>query len=192
MTELSNDPTFVVPDTAVALPSTPPWYAAQLKPNGLALAERNLLRQGFACFAPYITESRPGRGRRRKPLFPGYIFIGVRELIPHWAQIHATRGVTRLIAGNPYAPTAVPDNFISALRARCSSEGALIRGPDGLRVGMQVRVQRGPFTDIVARIEELSADDRVTLLLDMMGQATRVRVPRADVDRTSGAPASSA
>lgn len=99
--------------------------------------------------------------------------------------------MTRLIAGNPYAPTPVPEAFIETLRARCTAQGALIQGPDGLQIGELVRVQQGPFSELVSRIEDFSDADRVTLLLDMMGQAIRVKVPRRSVERAAELPPAS-
>lgn len=164
------------------------WFAAQLKPNGLGLAERNLTRQGFAHFAPKRRETQR-RGNRLvtqpRPLFPGYIFVQCDPTAPDARGLHSTRGLTRLIVGDPRRPQPLPEEFIAGLMMRCDKEGLLTATP-ALRKGDLVRVVSGPMADVISRIEEFEDGDRVRLLLELMGQKTRVSVAAEMLERLAG------
>ena len=164
------------------------WFAAQLKPNGLRSAEQNLARQGFAHFTPRRLETRRVSDRMRttaRPLFPGYIFVQCDPEAPHWRALNATRGLTRVIVGDPRRPRPLPDDFIAAMMMRCDAEG-ILRDMPALRPGDLVRVVSGPMADLVSRIEKLQADDRVELLMALMGRETRVSVAAQFVEKLGG------
>lgn len=157
--------------------SSTPWFAAQLKPNSHQIAQRNLVRQGFEVFLPLEEETRRAHGRfitRLRPLFPGYIFVALDRAAGGWRAVNSTYGITRLVSLGS-EPTPVPPSLIDALRRRCDEAGKLLP-PDAFRVGDQVVVARGPFTDFVATIESIDRDQRIYLLMEMMGAQTRVSV----------------
>lgn len=148
------------------------WFAGQLKPNGLTLAARNLARQGIEHFCPWMVETQRRDGKlqdRRRPLFPGYIFVRIDPEAGLWRTVNATRGLTRLVQTDPRAPTPLPDDLIAGLRARCSDTGELQPAPE-LAPGDMVRVVSGPFVDLVARIETIGEDARIRVLFDLMNR----------------------
>ena len=69
---------------------------------------------------------------------------------------------------------------MAALVSRFTPEG-LIRPPEVLSPGDLVRIQTGPFADVVTRIESLDRDGRVGVLLEVMGQAVRVTMAAGTV-----------
>ncbi|MHA6326434.1 transcription termination/antitermination protein NusG [Roseivivax sp. CAU 1753] len=154
------------------------WFAAQLKPNGLGIAERNLTRQGFAHFMPKRLEN-VRRGdkmlNQARPLFPGYIFVRFDPASSQWRALNATRGLTRIIVNDPRNPRPLPEDFIAGMRARCDSDGLMTTAP-AFQEGDRVRVVSGPMAELVSRIEQLESEDRVQLLTAFMGQETRVSV----------------
>ena len=70
-------------------------------------------------------------------------------------------------------PAPVPHELVSQLLLRCDQSGKLMPAKL-LKPGDQVRVTRGPFTEIVAEIESLAPDRRVWVLLEIMGGQARV------------------
>ena len=48
--------------------------------------------------------------------------------------------------------------------------------------GNVVRVVKGPFKDVIAEVEHLSGNDRIGVLLDLMGRATRVEFARQNLE----------
>ena len=78
-------------------------------------------------------------------------------------------------------PAPVPDALMAGLRARCD-EQQILQPLDDLRTGERVRMLSGAFADFVGEVEEMVANDCVRLLFELMGQTTRVDVPRGDVE----------
>ena len=63
---------------------------------------------------------------------------------------------------------------------RCDAQGKLIP-PKLLNPGDQVAMTQGPFADFVAEVEKIEPDQRVWVLLDIMGGKTRVAVDAGQV-----------
>jgi transcriptional antiterminator RfaH len=160
------------------------WYAAQTKPNSHWVAQRNLEQQGFEIFLP-IEESSLRHGTQfrvqRKPLFAGYLFIHFAAAQAPWRAINNTYGVSKLItSGVDHRPSVVPDELIAALKGQCDGEG-VYRGSARLLPGDQVLITRGPFAEFVATVESLPPQQRVWILLDIMGSKMRVAIPANDL-----------
>jgi transcriptional antiterminator RfaH len=158
------------------------WYLAQCKPNCARIAERNLKRQGIRTFLPLQEQTRQSGSRfvsDLRPLFPGYVFVGVHQGGQHWRVINSTYGVSRLVAFSEY-PAPVPSVLVSDLMRRCDSEGRL-HPPPQLAPGDTVRVITGVLANFVAKVEVIAPNQRIWVLLDFMGQALRAELPRASV-----------
>lgn len=151
------------------------WFLAQLKPNGHQIAARNLDRQGFHYFLPMQEETRRRRGRFMnvlRPLFPGYIFIAFDPEKGLWRKINSTTGVARLVSFGK-SPMPVPSELVSGLKARCDRKGKFL--PDvTLAPGDAVQISQGPLAEFVATVEKLAPNNRIFVLLDIMGRRTRM------------------
>jgi transcriptional antiterminator RfaH len=160
------------------------WYLAQIKPNSLAIARRNLLRQDFPVFAPQRLETRRQGPRFRtepRPLFPGYLFIALDPSTSRWRAVNSTVGVTRLVAfGGKPAP--VPRGLVEQMSLGCDADGIMLP-PDSLSPGDHVVVTSGPFAGLLAAVERCDPDRRVWILIDVMGQQTRLQLPREALTR---------
>lgn len=158
------------------------WFLAQLRPNSAAIAERNLQRQQFLTFLPRETCTRRVRGQfvsRLEPLFPGYIFVSFNPARGRWNTINSTFGVSRLVSFGS-APAPVPDDLVSKLILRCDAEG-MLRPQCDLSEGDKVVIANGPFSDFVGKIDTIEGQERVFVLLDMMGRQTRVQANPQDL-----------
>lgn len=153
------------------------WFLAQLKPNCAGIADRNLKRQGFQTFLPLEEVTRKRNGKfvsAMRPLFPGYIFIAFDVDNGHWNAINSTHGVTRLVRFGP-KPMAIPHELITMLMTRCDKESKL-QTPLPFNPGDKVTLTHGPFTDFVAEVEQIAPDQRIWVLMEIMGAETRVEV----------------
>lgn len=158
------------------------WHLAQLKPNGAALATRNLLRQGYEVFNPkHMVSKRSGDifVRREEQLFPGYLFVGLAHDLRRWGPINGTLGVTRLVGFNG-AAAVVPGHLIDELQHRCDDQGKMLL-LDELAPGDTIRVLAGPFAEFISKVERIDGEQRVWVLLDILGRASRVQLERAAV-----------
>ncbi|SDF37566.1 transcription termination/antitermination protein NusG [Limimaricola pyoseonensis] len=162
------------------------WYIAQLKPNGLRLARQNLGRQGFDVFCPLQELTRTLRNKPQRvqtPLFPGYFFVSLAR--GDWRAVNNTRGVSRLVALDEAGPRPVPGALIEALRDRCDEEGVIrpAAAPEAFEIGERVEVTHGPLAGFVSRVEALAPEQRIWVLLELMGRETRVMLRPEDLRR---------
>jgi len=153
------------------------WFLAQLKPNCANIAEKNLMRQGFKTFLPLEDETRRRNGKfvnAMRPLFPGYIFVALDEKRGLWRSVNSTHGVTRLVSFGK-EPTPVPLELVSQIMLRCDNNGKVLP-PEALKPGDPVALNSGPFADFAAEVEKIMPDQRVWVLIEIMGGKTRVAV----------------
>ncbi|MDK3017750.1 transcription termination/antitermination protein NusG [Pseudodonghicola flavimaris] len=165
------------------------WYVAQLKPNGLALALRHLSRQGFRGFAPRLAVAGGQKGKTAtapRPVFPGYVFVQFVPEQQRWQAINATRGIARLIVGDPRRPLPLPSSFMAGLMARCDASGVIAR-PGDLCEGDRIRILSGPFADFITVVDRLDEGDCLSVLIEVMGRPVRTRLPRQIVEKLHAA-----
>ena len=153
------------------------WYLIQFKPNSYRLAERNLHRQGFETFLPMQKITRRKASRfvsDLKPLFPGYMFVSVNFDLAPWRTINSTIGVSKLVSFEG-KPKPLPIQLISGLMLRCDVSGTLLP-PKSLNEGDSVEMLTGPFANFIATVDTIDPEQRIWVLLDFMGQKTRMQV----------------
>jgi transcriptional antiterminator RfaH len=158
------------------------WAVAHLQPQREALALNMLARADFQVYAPRLREWRtmPSGGPQRQrefPLFPGYAFLLIQ------LQWHAARwcpGVIRLVMDGLH-PARVPDRVVQEIQAR-ECNGAIELPRRQLKDGDRVRILVGPFRGQLAIYAGMSGLERVTVLLQILGSATRVTLARNDIE----------
>ena len=160
-------------------------YAVYTRPQAERIALENLLRQGYLAYLPrYRTEISHARRRQivKRPLFPRYLFVGVDRTSMPWRPILSTFGVSGVVRFGD-EPTPVPDAIIDTLRER-EAAGAFDR--IGIRrlpsIGHTVRITAGAFEDMIGKLVELGDQDRVVILLELLGRQVRARVDLAAVE----------
>ena len=161
------------------------WYAVQTQPRSEDRAVGHLLRQGFDVYMPRYAKKR--RHARRvdtvaAPLFPGYLFIRRDLDSAPWRSIDGTRGVIRIVRHGDH-PAPLPDGIVESLREH-EGEGGL-HTPASLQVfapGKRLRIIGGAFDEYVGVFERMSADERVVLLLNLLGRTVQVKLPISAVD----------
>jgi transcriptional antiterminator RfaH len=171
-------------DLELEIPTPQPWFVAQLKPNGFIMAKQNLKKQGYRVFMPmHLREIRHARKVKTvtRPVFPGYIFVSFDPETTQWRCINSTYGVSSLIMGGATSPQIAPADLMHSLLERCGG-GDLVLAPEVLMPGNVVRVVKGPFKDVIAEVEHLSGNDRIGVLLDLMGRKIRVEIRRENLE----------
>ena len=154
------------------------WFILQFKPNSHYQAKKNLNRQGFETFLPLhnITTRKVSRfTTTTKPLFPGYMFITFNRVEANWHKINNTYGVSRLVTTNANL-RPIPNIFIDNLMRRYDTSGNLLP-VQKLKKGDQVKVLKGPFAHFIATIETYETDQRVWILMDLLGRKTKIQTP---------------
>ena len=155
----------------------PSWYVVRTHPRAEARAAVNLERQGFETYLPrYLKRWRHARRVELipAPLFPRYLFIAIDVATQRWRSIQSTFGVAQLVS-NGEKPVAVPDETVDQLKRREDERGfvRLARNPQFSR-GNTVRVVEGLFSECLGLVEYMTDDERVAILLDLLGRKVRV------------------
>ena len=161
------------------------WYAVYTRPQAEAKALENLLRQGYAAYLPrYRTEISHARRRQTvlRPVFPRYLFAGVDRAALRWRPILSTVGVCDLVRTGS-EPMPVAAEIVEALREQ-EEAGTFERlaRRRSLRLGELVRITTGAFEDMIGRLVELRDQDRVVVLLEVLGRAVPTQLEMASVE----------
>jgi transcriptional antiterminator RfaH len=155
------------------------WYVVQTH----ALAENKALfhlkRQGFEAYLPrYLKRRRHARKTDwvPAPLFPRYMFLHMDTERSRWLSIHSTIGVAQLVC-NGNRPAPLPDGVIKSIRDRESEAGLIdIRREAQFNKGDAVQITDGPLSERLGLFECDTDDDRVVILLDLLGREVKVKV----------------
>ncbi|NKB20006.1 MAG: transcriptional activator RfaH [Alphaproteobacteria bacterium] len=156
------------------------WYVVQSHALAENKAQFHLKRQGFEVYLPrYLKRRRHARKTDwvPAPLFPRYMFLHMDTERSRWLSIRSTIGVSQLVCqGN--RPTPVPDEIVESIRERESETGLIdIRREAQFKKGDAVQVMDGPLCERVGLFECESDEDRVIVLLDLLGREVKVKVP---------------
>lgn len=170
------------PASGVTSLSGSQWFAVNTLPRSEARARANLERQGFACFSPLLsTTNRSGRRllTRLFPLFPSYIFVALNLQQPGWRSVDSTYGVRGLVkqAG---CPSPLPSQYVQALQDMTNEHG-IFSFSSHVEVGDNVRFLRGPLTGFIGTLEQMDSHGRITVLLTLLGHASRVKATAGDI-----------
>ena len=152
------------------------WFILQFKPNAHHQANKNLNRQGFKTFLPLHDTTSRNVSRfinTTRPLFPGYMFITFDRAETKWHKINNTYGVSRLITFNSILKS-IPKTFVENLMKRYDLSGNLLP-LEKLKKGDQVKILKGPFANFIATVEKYEDDQRIWVLMDLMGRKSKIQ-----------------
>lgn len=160
------------------------WYLIQTKPNAHNTAARNLARQGCDVFLPLAEQTRRRAQQfctEFRPLFPGYLFVGLKAQAPSWRTLNSTHGVSRGVSlDGTYRP--VPETLITQLQNQCDAAG-VFRAQDSYTSGDVVEIQTGPFASFLAEVMDMAPDQRIWVLINLLGQKSRIAMDPQDLRR---------
>ena len=147
------------------------WFVVQCNPQREAFAAENL-----SAHEPYFPQFKNPAGRI-KPLFPSYLFV---IATPLWSGIKNTMGVRTILMNGP-SPARLPDNVIASWRIR--ERGGLVQLPPPPRFheGERLVVMRGTLRHRVVIHSGMSARDRETVLIDMLGSLVKINIATDDL-----------
>ena len=160
--------------------ASPKWFAVFTRPSQERRALVNLERQGFACFLPEVKNARRSR---IEALFPRYLFLKALPGVQNLTPIRSTRGVSTLVRFGERLAT-LPEGIVEAIRNRVDSETGLVRLPRiALAQGDRVRVWAGPLAGMEAIFKAEKSQQRVLLLMELLGRQTTVEVDALSLQR---------
>lgn len=155
------------------------WYAAYTQPRKERWARTNLWELGFDVYLPEYMSTR--RHARRtdlvaRPLFPRYLFVKSEPGSTFAAAAAASaKGVVDLVRMGRHIPS-VPDQMIQEIQDREGDDGFVHLGRGPLTKGQAVRLVSGSLCDQIGIFECHDDQDRVVILVDLLGRQVRTRV----------------
>ena len=156
------------------------WYLAHTLLRAEIRALMHLRHQGFGVYLPRYMAQRCHARRRdwvEKPLFPRYLFVHLDLEQDRWRAVYSTVGVRTLLSAGE-RPIVVPTEVVEEIRAREDSRGFIsLNSGRAFRRGDRVRVIEGPFLDAAGLFECRNDDERVIILLELLGRQVKVSVP---------------
>jgi len=158
------------------------WYLVHSKPAGETVAHANLSRQGYEVYLPRVAQAvrRGGQLRERiTALFPRYLFLRLSEGVQSLGPVRSSVGVSGIVRfGFDYA--VVPERIVAGLMAREDPVTGLHQTGRhrALVPGQTVEISSGPLDGLQGIFEREAGDERVIILLRLLGHEVSVRVPR--------------
>lgn len=156
------------------------WYVVCCKPRQESIAQDNLERQNYRTYLPRL-QTRKRRGGKWvetvEALFPRYLFIHVNPEEQSVAPVRSTRGAVGLLrfAGQP---ARVPDEIVDSIRQReDSAVGYRREGRPQFQKGATIKLIDGPLAGMEGIFGQPDGEERVVVLLDLLGKANTLAVP---------------
>lgn len=151
------------------------WYCVQTKTRKEELVLAHLEDKELPFYRPRL-RAPSRRGSRVVPLFPGYLFVKLRD-VGESVDVRYTPGVRRLL-GYGDEPFPVDEKLIEIIRERESDDGVI--RPCQLfrfREKEKVRLSGGAFDGLEALFQQyLPGKQRAQVLLQLLGRQVSVQV----------------
>jgi len=159
------------------------WYLIYTKPRAEKLAQENLQRQKFNTYLPLVMETHRRRGKYVtlvEPMFPRYLFIQLNCTTDNWAPIRSTLGVSSIVRFGTY-PMQVPKSLLETLQQCEDENGIQSISEKEFQTGDRIRIIEGAMAGLEGIYANKTSKERVTVLLNIAGQHTRVSMTRHDL-----------
>jgi transcriptional antiterminator RfaH len=161
------------------------WYVLNSKPNKESLLNEQLCMHGIETYYPclHVKPTNP-RARKRKPYFPGYLFIHVDLESVGLSRIQWIPGARRLVAYGG-DPAFISDELLQTIQRKVdeinNNGGEILCG---VKPGDLIEISSGPFAGYRAIFSSHAAGhERVQVLLQMLqDRQICVELPGGQID----------
>jgi transcriptional antiterminator RfaH len=146
------------------------WYLIKTKPRQEKIAIANLENQNYYVYCPCAEIN-----NKIVVLFPGYIFINLDENTQNFSPIKSTKGVSNFVRfGLNFAK--ISDGIINYIKENEGITSKKIKNLNNYKKGDKVQITKGVFKNCIAIYESIRSDDRVILLMNIMGQEQTINI----------------
>ena len=151
------------------------WYLIKTKSRQENVAMINLENQEYSTYCPTVTIN-----NKHIVLFPGYLFIYLDKKKENWSPIRSTKGVVNFVRfGLNFAQ--VPDTVIKFLKANQLINKEKLKNLNRFKSGDKVQITDGVFKNCVAIFKSSKPEERVLLLLNLLGQQQAITIKQESV-----------
>jgi transcriptional antiterminator NusG len=162
------------------------WFVVQTKPGNEHRVETNLFNQEIEVFLPLLETFQYSNGKmvqKIKPLFPNYLFAKL-DIDVHYYKVKWTRGVSKIL-GNGDGPISISGKVVETIKERTGKDN-LVKLEEEWKEGDQVRINSGPFKDLVGVFQKKMSDNgRVRILLNLIGVDVPVQISRYQIKKVA-------
>ena len=153
------------------------WYLIKTKSRQEHVALENLENQGYSTYCPIVTIN-----NKHIVLFPGYLFIYLDNKKENWSPIRSTKGVVNFVRfGLNFAQ--VPDSVIKFLKANELTNKEKFSNLNSFKLGDKIQITDGVFKNCVAIFKSSRPQERVLLLMQILGQQQSITIKKESVIR---------
>lgn len=162
------------------------WFVVQTKPGNEHRVETNLFNQEIEVFLPLLETFQYSNGKmvqKIKPLFPNYLFAKL-DIDVHYYKVKWTRGVSKIL-GNGDGPISISGKVVETIKERTGKDN-LVKLEEEWKEGDQVRINSGPFKNLVGVFQKKMSDNgRVRILLNLIGVDVPVQISRYQIKKVA-------
>lgn len=138
----------------------------------------------FQVVVPTEDEIEVKGGQRRtvaRKVFPGYVLVQMIQDNSSWYVVRNTPGVTGFVQlGDEPAP--LEDSEVAQILKQMKAETPRVKV--GFVEGQSVRINDGPFTDFIGKVDQILKDKgKVRVLVSFFGRETPVELDFLQVER---------
>jgi len=153
------------------------WYLIKTKPRQENVAIKNLENQEYYTYCPIVKIN-----NKHVVLFPGYIFIHLDKKRENWSPIRSTKGVLNFVRfGLNFAQA--PDTVIEFLKANELINKEKFINLNKFKQGEKVQITDGVFKNCVAIFKSFKSEERLILLMNLLGQQQTINIKQESVIR---------
>ena len=162
------------------------WFVLYCKPNKESAVKGRLMMQGFEVYSPTVRKSSLCQGKKKsvceEPLFPRYIFLKINPNETSISSVSYTPGVISFVRfGDNYS--TVDESVIVKIKEYELAQLRDDASVSDFEKGDLVCINGGGFYDIIATFHEVKSDNRIVVLLNMLGAMSATSVPRKYVNK---------
>ena len=151
------------------------WYLIKTKPRQENTAIINLENQEYTTYCPIVKIN-----KKNVVLFPGYIFIYLDKHNENWSPIRSTKGVINFVRfGLNFAQ--VPEHIIEYIRVNQANLEEKLKKLSKFKEGDKVQITDGVFKNCVAIFKSSKPQERVVLLMNILGQQQSITIKQESV-----------
>ncbi len=151
------------------------WYLIKTKPRQEKIAKQNLESQSYMTFCPMATLN-----NRLVVLFPGYLFVQLNDKTQNWLPINSTKGVSHFVKfGLNFAK--VPNRVIEFIKTNQHITAGKLNNLNKFKPGDKVQISDGAFNNYIAIFKCYKSDERVILLMNLLGHEQSLSIKKESV-----------
>ena len=151
------------------------WYLIKTKPRQEKKAKQNLENQDYRVFLPMVKIN-----NKLVVLFPSYLFVQLNEKTQNWSPINSTKGVSHFVKfGLNFAK--VPNNVIEFIKTNQHITAGKLNNLNKFKPGDKVQISDGAFNNYMAIFKCYKSDERVILLMNLLGHEQSLSIKKESV-----------